>query len=1299
MSEPINATIFTQRFIDFLEDDTVHPGLYEMQMERKDWGQVALTLVNRKTALAISKLAADKRSDASAISRELLTPKAFNPLGSLGYLMHSIKRPTSPHHILTNLFFKSVGLPYDSNLEADPYAEIKVLYSVLSHSSVPIELQQKAEKTLEQTIPVYQIVAQLAKLSTEGCRSCYEHVVEIQSQECTVYQEKAEIPLPEGPFITWLWSYCKGVEDRTPVPQGQELIQKIAETDNDLCRLIRALALAMSREASAPIERYFEGIFPVNPQQQWSHRYRYAIRFDTSPTVTQTVQSVLLASDPQTSVEWSITIHFDSKFCIDEVQYSILQLQGFDPKIRAEFISPQLWKRPFLGNIERLFHQPDIITFMTHKMWSQSGYFEQTEDGRKVVYVERGVERGKELLPPKLNFLLQSLNIPLSRRQEAFDHRLFDSYIRDFTSPSNLLGVLLSVSHLPFDEVTASIEKSHPPSKQWDHTCSGIEILHHNLEAVIVHHGISTRLGGKRETIGSITWSLKISLSPLGYPLSISFESREKGDIKPLTGISIPQFIPPPYPSQPQAQKHKPPTIAPFIFPPSQGLILNREPLDIQPGIDPMSFLFKKLAGIALQQGEALETHALMHKWLTSCSSSQGQLLRSLAVAFSEIPLTPVVEFLQRMRPIKTGETWEHESVQGEISVDEKVKTATVKRHITSRCMYRYLDLFQKPQSRSLVTVNWELVTQYNLQGKPQESFVKCLSVGGADSPGLFDISQSPFNRREAFIGTWFSLPSQAVEAVFQSPPSLRETITELARIAIPVMVNSELHSKIIVVDDELEFIPGSRSGLEILLERIGTPDELVKAAADQQGFFEQLRAIEKRITAWAPLMKALNLDEIFPCTEANIGAFQSLLVDFLAERDLLWETFAERSKSCPDLPSIQEVFVAPLCDPQTSSTPKRRLSLEKEKRKDDLLRMNEILANLGIDLEQQTSSIPLEFFLEKWRQNDRDIQVTNFPFLLGIAGGQSVISCITNIIEKRINFDSIDAIQPWQHRDSTITVHIKADGGSEITVEGKSMLTEIRARDDGTDEQTEVASITWSLAMRFDANRVLLRTISSVKEICAPSLTTHDVQRILTLLNSTWDSICLQETVYPLVSISEDAYQARYPSPLQHILRLPSPLTSFVNQPQALSFMHNATEFSLNLNPLSSILSRAEDSLSKQYTLQLGSKSPLVGFNHLQSLLFIGSEKEPKLCHSISTFLYHIEEADGKSLVSNVKTLPWKIELILDAEGKTKEVCVSGLEDALLSHEITQECQALLPTHLEPVNFVVSISRNPSRQ
>jgi hypothetical protein len=522
------ADTFAQQFTGLIQKYKDHREDFSLQMKRKERGQVYLAILHRKMGYVV---------------QDLLTPPQFNPGKSLTGWMWSWERDACASKVLTNLFFKTVGLVCDNELEKDRYGELTTLHSVLSAAQEPP--RREAEQALEQYIPVYQIVHQL---TAAPLLSYCEQFLQIESRDCTIVKGDTQAARPEGKLIDWIWSLCKPDLDTTPLPDEKELLHTIVVSEDVRCSLIRALALAMCRDAALPIQRYLETTVPATQQQRWNHRFHYTIFLpcNYSPSVIQNVESLIRVQGqerPALAVRWMMTLAFDNKFSIDHVKSTVDSVEGISPQLREEMTYQCTggWSRPFLGNIETLFYHTPLTTCMTWQMEAQANVFEF------IGFPDKKKEDG--FLHPNLNFLLETFDIPQEIREKAFDQKTneFDRYLRESTDPRAplLMSILIAVSHLPFVEVTQSISLFQPSSEPWTHQCTKINIIQNQSQTTIVQHGISECKTEEKKNEGSSTWSLIIVLSDRGQPSEISFRSAETGRAHSIPRSSVHRFIAP----------------------------------------------------------------------------------------------------------------------------------------------------------------------------------------------------------------------------------------------------------------------------------------------------------------------------------------------------------------------------------------------------------------------------------------------------------------------------------------------------------------------------------------------------------------------------------------------------------------------------------------------------------------------------------------------------------------------------------------------------------------------------------
>jgi hypothetical protein len=1214
------ASVFTKSFIDLLQRYNEHSESF-LRVQREDYGQV-------RVSLAVDIVT--KR-----VFKEILSPVSFNPIGFLG-LISWVRRDTPAHLVLWRLFLRILASPCGG--VCDITGEEEVLHSI--YRVVPKQVQESVVEALQANILPCQVVQELKKIPDI---SVYAQFCAIESSRCIFFYEGQQIDRVEGKIVDWLLPFLNQTKKESHIPPDA-LLSWIAETHENTGYLLRALALGMSREVSSPVCSLIEAVIPTSAVPEWTHNLNYEIHLGERPVVIQhgTSQTHVLEGD--VVISWQLTIKFDSRLCPRVVQCSLKQILGVPQEVSTDFASHFCgkWHRSVLGNIKALFHRPDPKSFMV-TMIAQARLF----DGRSPEFnphQEEDLHRSVlGSVSPNFIALLQLFSVPQEIQDKAFVPNVFEEYLRGKDVPPSLVGVLIAVSSLPFREVATFIERSFPStSAHWTHKGSRIEIAIDRLHGgVIVHSAVST-LTENSTDLGSVSWSLKIQLSPCGHPEDISLNVNETGSIALPHEGPVYVFAPPPHPLKRDAVDPSFVESRCSIPTPKDGVVVNGSLLTLRQGEEALNTILAKLFG------EEDFFRAPISEILSRKHPLEN-VLRALIVGFSESPILSSIGFLGRVRPLREGETWEHRDVFYEITTDDEKKTLTLHRRIESGSFYRYKDLFQQEQVRLMAYALWEIVQDFDMYGDSQGVRVCFSKAEGFDSCDIAGV-----------MGSWRSPLGIAVKQVFRARPPIEEILMDLARMQQPcaeegcgrfVFKQSQPQpalvriedvpkrgaieiSRIRVFDRGVQILDHfGKSGLELLLERQDFPKEIRESLKNPHEFNRIVQDMYARCSAWDTFLQNLHVPAHFACTEDNIPIF------FAALRE-----------------AIEKV-----------------VSLEEDAQK------------LGLG---DLSSPGL--CLKVWREQDRNQKILDFLTVLGIVGGWKISHCIQNLFETENWGDSLGGVT-WRHTLTHVDVNLLDGGSFECTQLVRS------ARIDGA--LKEIAVILPSIKMRFGRGNHLEMITTSVNEIYLSMPPNGVVEKILSSLSFTFDCQRSQEIVSPVVSVDLDQ-EKRLKAGVYRSVRIAGDINAYVMNRESASFLRNVSAAFLELNQISPVINEISVSIASKYLVVQGAplleSSILTTHNTVQASLYLAEKGRARVCYTIISTLYPNNFEEQMSHFSKAEQVQWRIEVLLDALGKPYAISVLDFEKKFISDSLASWCETTLrKTYglVDPIKWLYAVS------
>ncbi len=397
------------------------------------------------------------------------------------------------------------------------------------------------------------------------------------------------------------------------------------------------------------------------------------------------------------------------------------------------------------------------------------------------------------------------------------------------------------------------------PSDQWTHECLKVDITIKGFLATSVVHQAKSILFREGKIVGSVSWSLEIRLSPNGYPEDIIFSPSVAGAVPSFKKLLSHYFVSPIYPKpDPEVVTH---SFEPCIRTPERGFVFNGKQLDVASGADASSQIMAEIKKmVPCQGGFGAMVVPGIDRSIVSGLQLCDRFLRTFVVCFSRLPLLSVFDFLQRVRPAQKGESWNSRDTEGRITMNGR--DVQLCRKFCCECVYQYVDLYQRRDQRVVATLSGEFFLNCSLDGQPQYS-----SISFSEQTGLG-------LHLDDLIGSWVAQAGHEVERVFQFPPDIKQIVADLSVMHFPVGVDGEekpvslvgiSHSGMTRIDD------GERSGLEVLLGRMGFSEEFCVRSRQAESFREMVLESNESLAAWRTLMSILELPEDMTFSPENI--------------------------------------------------------------------------------------------------------------------------------------------------------------------------------------------------------------------------------------------------------------------------------------------------------------------------------------------------------------------------------------------------------------------------------------------
>ena len=1265
MSEAIKreADSYTMSVTDLLRRYFDRPEKYSLQVNRLEFGRVRIALQTRVNLIAQESLGQSGGSDLV----EILTPISFNPVGWMGYIYRSLRRDCNTIEVISNLFFKIVGLPYKDS------TEVATLHSVLQATRP--DFRQRVVEAISNNFVAYAIVDALKQPLTE---SACKQLLDIDSGHCSLCIAGHEVPAVPGKFVLGLWARLL-LKASSIHREDPACLEKILETDDDRSYLIRTIAIGMCHEVAQPALAFLERVFPPWSNQAWHHNVRYTVKIDPQPVVTQTWQSTLLVGDgpdPILVIRWALNFVFDERMRLQQIR-CILEQQN-DPRMSEGFGSLLkevennffvAWSRSLLGNVEALFVRPDPLIFSS-----------------------------KELLVPQLKYIscdkisisiFDHENPQFAQLRYYLETKICDQNCLDYflgkTVHPNLPGLIIAISKLPYIEVTQFLQKLYrSPEVLLEHECISVRVTYNSMNVSVVHQGKS-RIALRSATSGEIFWKLEIKLSPHGYPESIEFFPQTSASLAPCNDYFHDRVVlPPPYPLRRDVAEPVPSEKKSWICVPPQGIELNGIKLSVPQGEDALKHIVLNICPNPPYSIWVLQNPELLRERLSLGDQPVERFLKAIVVSCSPAAIFSIGDFFERIHPAKKDEIWEHHDEKISIREDVRGQSVEIRRTIFSECCYYHKDIFLNLQRKVFVTCLWELTMTFDMLGAPISSDVRFISQEGVEA------STPAYNLNFQWTGTWSSQLAFNIATIFQN--------TELDPISVVSLIKQNAKGResglpfIRICEDGMELVNGSRhSGLEVLLKKMGLPKDFRHTVRNERVFFDEILAIKRRQCAWHALMKELKLPEEYPCNPENRQSF----LKFLHQYDEEESEWRDRLQAASGLSDIQG-SVTGLAE--FSGIEKLEKKSSKQERLLELRRWEEVLRGIEIDCYGLDKKPNDHLFLERWALHEREQEMTRFLVFLSLAEGQKLISCIGDHFAKLFvgadQYFCFSIRQRWGHRCDNVEINFVGREDFEIIVHGRTFRSVDADREPGQG----LPWVGWTAVMRFSKSK-LSDVRSFVDEIHAPDLSFEIANEFLAKFNSHWDIIPNKTVLLPIVSISKNSEPTSRAFFGPALMQLSSKQIENFCDTAMVPFMKGATASMLNTEMLSPFLEKVTQSIFGQYACEFPplAKDVRFGYYSCCSSFRVDDEGKAKLRHSLISVLYDLRPEEQMMSLRTLKQVPWEIEISLDELGVPISVTVANVDEKFLPTALVHDLERLIlgNTSLDPSHREITIRKS----
>jgi hypothetical protein len=1157
--------------------------------------------------------------------KDVVTPPKFDKIGLIGLLWGSLHTPVSSIDVITNLYKKVVGQPYaDSD-------EVHTLYEVICASSIPI--RQDAIKQLRKTFLCSSIVKILHK---PPLFSSLRQLFELNAQQCQISPCPSSID-HDAKLMPQLWSLLAEKD----APSSQDEIERlIAEGSDDNAYLLRTIALGTCREIAHPVQALVDWLFGGLCPGTWSNTATYEIiKHKDERQIIQKWNMQLHVEEysiPRLEVEWAICVTFDRRCCPKAVTCTLNDIKGPMHEIRdtmgprEEILRAQLsigWHRTVLGDIKALFFHPDPATFTKQKY---------------VSFVECPIQ--SESQNPQFDLLQHYVERGCTEPDPV-------AYVQSERVPPCFAGTVIAISRQPLSVIGSYFEHLPQfPQGLWHHTTETLQVSYAGLKTTIVRQGRSSR-DVEGVTIDTLPWALSLTLSLRGDPESINFCLRPGDQPNVFFVEPVDQTVlPPPHPLQSAAPQPISPPANTWIPVPFKGIGYNNRLLNMHPDDDPIVPLLS-LFDIHFSRPLRIAHPAKLRKWLSTTEHPCASAMRACIISFSPIPVAAVTDFLQHLHPTREGEQWTLKEVQSSVVVEREEHALEICRTICCTCRYEYIDVFGTKQQREITMCTCEVKTTCDMRGRPCKSQISCSQMTDADS------SEPPEHVKSRMHREWNSQLAWTISAMLNDPMQMPQPMSSLLSMK-PIKV---------LKDGWALLDKSDLTGHTFVTTLLPLPKELLQNASRHMQFQEQLTQLIQRRNAWHAFMTQLGLPGDFRCCGLkNMNTFVHSL-----------KQCRDEVGACLQLLDGTIASEAPPASKETGGTPNRDIchfSREEVEKKvthwESLFRNLDIPWPAGARFDETT-------LCEKWSQYEQERDITLKLMVLDGAGSTSLRAAIHQHLERIGHAAAWTTVgQEWRHQPEEFDVNLLDHGDMDITMHGRA------ARVDHPPAETELAGIRWNALFRL-RNGYLAEVTMSVQEIEAPSLIPSHVGQFLTHVNSTWTRTSHNSMLIPLLPISMQSDPCEQYSCNQYLLRFPT--ESICNINDMLPYFRDIIMHSLSSKDIIACIKKVEASLLQSYIAD-PSHLPLaeaLSTHHSHSAeVTVGDDRQFTVSHRMIFTCFGISQVGNKGSFKLLKTIPWGIDMSINAMGDVRSVNVINFSE-VMTEPLAKEFRTILGTEI----------------
>jgi hypothetical protein len=1210
---------YVTEFASILRQYRKNPIENTLMMNRRTYGGVRITLIFQER-LGLKTEEAKK---------ELVTPPQFDKIGVIGVLWGSLHRPVSSIDVITKLYKKIIGQ------QCPELEEVQSLYTVVKAASPHV--QQEVIRELSETCFMTSIVKILQR---PPLASAVRQLFIPLAQSCRLFPAQEAIPLRDEKLMSLLWA----VRHQTQAPDSRrlseaEILQLIMEGNDDEAYFFRAVAIGMCHEIAEPIQKLVERLFGDLIDGTWINTVDYCIMLEGRLAIIQKWHMQLHVDElpePQLTLEWTISVSFDNRFCPHCVKCKLNTIQGPLHNLREtvaareEILMAQLsveWNRTLTGDIEALFLHPNPEVF------SQSSYLSPQQCP---IQCEEAHLRDDRAEPPQ--FALLKRYIEQGRKE--VDHIAF---IQSDRVPFSLAGTLIAVSTLPVQAIGSHFQKNGLAREGvWTHTTDVIRVAYEGLNVIIVRQGRSSR-NVEGQSAESHSWTLKLKLSASGYPESIDFWPLSV----PPTDQSV---LPPPHPVQ-QADPAPAATAIPaarvWIPVPLEGIEYNNSPLDARQGADAIDLL---LSCFDIHNSRPLQitTPQKLRKWLCSTDHPCASAIRACITSCSPLSLAALAEFVTHLHPTREGEHWDFQELKYAVVVNREDQVLEIRRKIRCTCRYEYIDVLHTKQSRLFTTGICELKTTCNINGIPRKSQISCLEWTDIGSSEPSEQLQRRMHRE------WNAPLACNVAEILHDPSHMSRSMRFLLAMQ-PIKVLKEGWALLDTPD---------LNGMVFVTQWLPLPQSI--SSEDQ--LQEHLIEMGRRCNAWHTFMRHLGLSEDFRCNSSNNKDAFSRAFERCREEVGVCLRLLERTT-----PLATSTGLVEFRSEATGSVMGRTISdLSLQEANAKLMHWEQLLKDIGIPWAR-TAQCDEELLFKRWEQYSQEHDISLKLMVLDLAGSPTLRSAVHQHIEHAES--SLAALgMDWRHQPEKFEVNLLDGGNMEITIQGYASRID--------HENIEVAGIQWAMVFRL-CDGSLATITTSVQEIQAPGLLSSHVAQILTHFNSTWTHTPHNTLLIPLLPISPQSDPRLPYSCDQYLLRFPT--ESICDIHDLLPYFRDIMFHSLSTIDIASCIKQVETALLNTY-LADGSHpftaEPLSTHHTHRTELVMEENGQFTVSHRMVFTCFGISHVGDKEALKFLKTVSWGIDIQITGTGSVRSVKVINSNE-VMTEPLKKEFRTILGTDI----------------